>query len=443
MRKTLRSMVLAVVLVVLAVAPLATLAQDEIVIDFYFPTAVDGPIAAKMQEYADQFNAANPGIVVNPVYSGDYNGTRDVILTEINAEDVIVDVAVMLAIDLFSFIEDGTIVAAQDFIDASEDGEAYVADFFPAMLANSVDENGMVWSIPFQRSTPLLYYNADLLAEAGFDAPPTNNEELIEIAQALTTEERAGLMVPVAGVFPSWLFQSFAAAYGQPLVGENPAEVYLNTPEALSALEFVTKLGISQEEGGFGVGPLGGSAWGDTPTAFTSGAAAMIYHTSGSLGSILANADFEVGAAFLPSGPAGDDGTGYGSPMGGGNLYIFNDGSKSEAELEAAWAWVQFLSSPEIQADWSASNGYIAARQSAWDLEPLKSLAEEFPQYTVARDQLAFAVKEFSAYRTIDLQNIVNNALSSVISGSVPLSEAATVLEEAQAQIDSILADYQ
>lgn len=443
MRQIVGKLVMGIALLVLVVAPFSALAQADIVIDFYFPTAVDGPIAAKMQEYADQFNAANPGIVVNPVYSGDYNGTREVILTEINAGDVIVDVAVMLAIDLFSFIEDGTIVRVQDFIDAMEDGDEYVTDFFPAMLANSVDENGAIWSIPFQRSTPLLYYNVDLLAEAGFDAPPRNNEELIEIAQALTTPDRAGLMVPVAGVFPSWLFQSFAAAYGQPLVETNPAEVYLDTPEALAALEFVTRLGIPQEEGGFGVGPMGGSAWGDTPTAFTSGAAAMIYHTSGSLRSILNNADFEVGTAFLPSGPAGPDGTGYGSPMGGGNLYIFNDGSKSEAELEAAWKWVLFLSSPEIQSDWSASNGYIAARQSAWELDPLRSLAEEFPQYTVARDQLAFAVKEFSAYRTIDLQNILNNALSRVISGSVPLSEAASVLAEAQAQIDSLLADYQ
>lgn len=441
MRRNLRILILTFTLVMLVVGPLAANAQDEIVIDFYFPIAVDSPIVEKMQEYADTFMEANPGIVVNPVYTGSYNQTRDTVQTEIAAEDVIVDVAVMLASDLFSFIEGGYIMPAQDFIDQMEDGEAYVADFFPALLANGQDETGMVWTIPFQRSTPVLYYNADLLAENGFE-PPTNNEELLTIAQALTTEDRYGLLVPHAGDLPIWWYQSFVAAYGQPLVEEDPTTVYFNTPESLASVEFMTKLGLPEDQGGYGVGPIGGSQFGDTSTQFYSGQAAMVYHTSGAMRAILTNAEFEVGVSFLPSGPAGEDGTGYGAPTGGGNLYIFNDGTKSEAELNAAWQWILYLSSPEIQADFCSANGYIAARQSAWEIEPLKSLVEEFPQYAVARDQLSIAVKEFSAYRTIDLQNIINPALSSLLSTSRPLSEAATVLEEAQAQIDSLLEEY-
>jgi hypothetical protein len=62
----------------------------------------------------------------------------------------------------------------------------------------------------------------------------------------------------------------------------------------------------------------------------------MIYHTTGSLTTILNNAPFTVGTAFLPSGPAKEDGTGYGAPTGGGNLYIFDtpDNPRSEAQLE-------------------------------------------------------------------------------------------------------------
>jgi len=435
-----RTLIMTLVLMLLAVALVPAAAQDDIVIDFYFPQAVDGPIAEAMERYAAQFEEENPGIVINPVYTGSYAQTRDTVLAE--GDDLVVDVAVMLAIDLLSFIEGGNIVPAQQFIDQMEDGEAYVNDIFPAFLANSTGPDGQIWSIPFQRSTPIMFYNAELLEAEGFDVP-TNNEELIEVAQALTTEDRFGLLVPVAGIFPSWMFQSFAAAYGQPLtVQGEPATVYFDTPEALAALEFVTKLGMSEEEGGFGVGPMGGSAWGDTPTAFTAEQAAMIYHSTGSLTSILETAPFEVGVAFLPSGPAGEDGTGYGSPTGGGNLYIFDDGSKSEAELAASWAWVEFLSQPEIQSDWGATTGYIAAFGSAWDIDPLASLAEEFPQYAVTRDHLSVASQEFSAFRTIDLQNIVNGQLARVISGEVPLEQAPEVLAEAQAQIDELLEVY-
>ncbi len=424
----------------LAALTFGVTAQDAVTIDFYFPTAVDGPISEILQGYADQFMEQHPEITVNVVYTGDYNQTRDTIQTELSSGNVTVDVAVMLAIDLFSFIEEEAVTPLQPLIEQLDDPQAFVDDFFPAFWTNSVDEEGVIWSISFQRSTPILFYNADLLAEAGLEVP-TNNEELIAVAQALDTETRDGLQVAVAGIFPSWLFQSFAAAFGQPLVGEDPAQVYLNTPETLAALEFVTRLGMPVEEGGYGVGPMGGSAWGDTPTAFTSGQAAMIYHTTGSLTSILNNAPFEVGVAYLPSGPASADGTGYGAPTGGGNLYIF--ATSTPAEQAAAWEWVQFLASPEIQSDWSARTGYIAARRSAWELDPLASLAEEFPQYVVARDQLDYAVKEFSAYRTIDLQNIINTELSRVISGQVPLSQAGEVLANAQAQIDSLLAEYQ
>lgn len=427
-----------ILLGVLLLFTLPNLAQDDIVIDFYYPTAVEGPIAETIQGYADTFMEAHPGVMINVVYTGSYNQTRDTILAE--GDEPIVDVAIMLTTDLYSFVEDGHIIPLQSYIDA--DADFNVDDFFPALWLNSyISEGSAIWSVPFQRSTPIMFYNADLLAEEGLDVPK-NNEELVEVAQALTTEDRWGLMVPVAGIFPSWLFQSFAAAYGQPLVEGDPTQVYFNAPEVIHALEYVTKLGMPVEDGGYGVGPMGGSAWGETPEALTSGNAAMIYHTTGSLTNILANADFEVGVAFLPSGPAGEDGTGYAAPLGGGNLYVFDDGTKTEEELQAAWEWVKFLASPEIQSDWGAATGYIAARESAWELDPLKSLTEEYPQYAVARDQLAYAYKEFSTWRGIETQNLINNQLSIIISGQEPLDQAQAVMDEAQAQADALLEEY-
>lgn len=429
---------------VLCITPL-TQAQEKIQIDFYWASAVEGNLPAIFRSYADQFMAENPGITINVVYSGSYTQTRQTILAE--GFDPIVDVAIMLATDLSTFIADSPIVMLNAFVDAAG-GEEYLADFFPAFLANSLDSEGNIWSIPFQRSTPILYYNADLLRENGLEVPK-NNEELIVVAQALTTPDRAGLLLPIAGTFPIWIYQSFAAAYGRPLVDVALDTVYFNTPESLAAVEFMTRVGMPAEEGGFGVGPRGGSAWGETPTAFVTGKAAMIYHTTGSLTSILNNVansenPFEVGVAFLPSGPAGEDGTGYGAPTGGGNLYMFDSETnpKSDAELDAAWRWMMFLSSPEIQSDWGTQTGYIAARYSAWEIDPLASLVEQYPQYAVARDQLEFAVKEFDSYRSVEVQNIINLQLSKIISGEIPLNQAAQTLADAQAQIDALLEPF-
>lgn len=439
MRHVTRSIVLGLIATLLAVVP-TTMAQDSdtIVIDFYWASAVEGNLPEIFAGYAEAFEAQNPGVDINVVYTGSYTQTRDTILAE--GDSPLVDVAIMLATDLYTFIDDSYIIPLDPFIEEIEDSEAWYDDFFPAFWLNSLDAEGSVWSVPFQRSTPIMFYNADLLAEEGIDVP-TNNEELIAAAQALTTDERDGLQVPVAGTFPIWLFQSFASGYGAPLTSGDPTQVTFSGEATVQAVEFLTRLGMPVEEGGFGVGPMGGSAWGETPAAFLAGQAAMIYHTTGSLTNILENAEFEVGVSFLPSGPAGEDGTGYAAPTGGGNLYMFDDGSKTDAELQAAWDWIVFLSSPEIQSDWGAATGYIAARSSAWELDPLLSLTEEFPQYAVARDQLQFADEEFTAYRSVEIQNIINFELSNIISGSVPLSEAADVLANAQTQIDALLAE--
>lgn len=428
MRQSFRILLLSLVLTLFTV-PLVSAQDEPVEINFYYPTAVGGPLAEIFQRYTDQFNEANPDIHVVTTYAGGYNDISAAVQTEIQGTGEGPDVAVMLSVDLQTFIDNGYIVSVQPFIDEMEDAEAYVEDFFPAFMLNSVDGEGEIWSVPFQRSTPVLYYNKDLFAEVGLDPEhaPANNAELVEFGKQLTLPdgERWGLLIPSDG-FPYWLYQGFAIANGQNVVGQDPAEVFFNTSEAVSALEFFTSL---PDEG---VMPDGVIIWGDTPTAFTSGTAAMIYHTTGSLTNILANADFEVGVGFLPAGEVG-----YGAPTGGGNLYMF--ASSTPEEQAAAWRWIQYLSSPEIQADWGAATGYIAARQSAWELDPLKSLVEEKPQYGVAREQLEFAGKELATHQGLDIRNILGTAISRVIAGEQTPQES---LDQAQAEAEAILSQY-
>ncbi|MCS6835636.1 MAG: ABC transporter substrate-binding protein [Anaerolineae bacterium] len=404
-------------------------AQGAVTIDFYFPEATANNAQAIFEEYAAKFNEKFPNITINVAYQGSYTDNRVKIQTEL-AAGAGPDVAVMLTTDLFSFIEADTIVPAQQFIDQMEDGEAFVANFFPAFLANSLDEEGTVWAIPFQRSTPVLYYNADLLEAAGLSVP-RNQDELRAVAKALTTPERHGLWLPSEG-FPIWLFSAAAIANGQNLSSTDPCEVTFATDAAQAALDYWLSLPAE------GVMPAGLLSWGDAPQLFIDGKAAMIAHTTGSLTRILNNAPFKVGVAFLPFGPADENGEGYGAPTGGGNLYMFKNSSPEEQA--AAWEWIKFLASDEIQADWGARTGYVAATLGAWETEPLASLVKEKPQYAVARDQLAHADKEFSAFRTIDLQGIINTALSDIISGGAP--NDGTRLKVAQEQIDGLLAEF-
>lgn len=432
--RTLRKLAILVATAMLAALALGSVAaQEEIVIDFYFPEATANNAQAIFEEYAAQFKELYPNITINVAYQGAYADLRTKVQTEV-AAGAGPDVAVMLTTDLFSFIEDDSIVRIQDLVDQMEDGEAFVENFFPAFLTNALDEEGALWSVPFQRSTPVLYYNKDLFREVGLDpeVAPRNETELIEFAKTLTTPDRWGVWVPSDG-FPIWLFTSEAIAEGQNLTDADPCKVSFNTEAVQKGLN--DWLALSSEHA---VMPSGLLSWGDAPSLFTAGSTAMIVHTTGSLTRILNEATFEVGVGFVPFGPANEEGVGYGVPTGGGNMYIFKNSTPEEQE--AAWLWIQFLASDAIQADWGSRTGYVAATKGAWDVEPLASLVTEKPQYLVARDQLAYAQKEFAAFRTIDLQNIINKTLGDVLSGAVPNDGVA--LSTAQEQLDSLLADF-
>jgi len=406
-------------------------AQSNVVeLNFYYPTAVGGAISQLFDKYAAEFMTANPDIKINSVYVGGYDDIYKAVQTQISGGGTGPDVAIFLAADLYSLIDNDYIVPMTDFIKNTPDGDKYVEDFYPAFLANATDA-GTLWAMPFQRSTPVLYYNKDMFKEAGLDPEkaPETWQDMLDYAKKLTKADgsRWGLMIPSDG-FPYWLFQGFAISNGQNIVGDEANKVYFNTPSTVEALQFFVDLANKD-----GVMPKGIIKWGDTPTAFKAGQVAMIYHTTGSLTNILANAKFNVGVGFLPKGKAG-----YGAPTGGGNLYILKNASPEKQA--AAWKWIQFLTSPEKQADWTVNTGYIATRKSAWEVDALKNLVAEKPQYAVARDQLEFAGKELSTHSGLEVRQTFGKAVAAALTGEKTVQQA---LDDAQADAEKLLADFQ
>jgi len=423
------ALVVAISLALLGGAVQNTRAQSVTEISFYYPTAVGGPINKVIDGFVDTFNKANPDVKVTAVYAGGYTDIYKAVDTQIKGGGQGPDVAIFLSTDLYSLIDNDYIVPLDDFIKGSKDADTYLKDFFPAFMLNS-QAYDKTWGAPFQRSTPVLYYNKDMFKAAGLDPAkaPANLQEMADFAKKLTKSDGSvwGIEIPSDG-FPYWLFQGFAIGAGQNLVGDAANKVFFNTPSTVESLQYFADLSAK-----LGVMPKGVIKWGDTPTDFWSGKAAMIYHTTGSLTNILKNAKFDVGVGFLPAGKKG-----YGAPTGGGNLYILK--SSPADKQAAAWRWIQFLTSAQTQADWTVATGYIAARQSAWETDTLKKLVADRPQYAVARDQLQYAGKELTAHRGADIQKIFGLAVQSVITGD---KQAQQALDDAQKAADDMLAEF-
>jgi sn-glycerol 3-phosphate transport system substrate-binding protein len=395
---------------------------------FFYPVAVPGPITQLIDGYIKQFESQNPNIQVNAVLSGGYPDTLTKIQTTIKGGGTPPDVAVLLSTDLYSLVDSNAIVNLDDYVSAAG-GTNFTSDFYPAFLANSSYQNH-IWSLPFQRSTPVLYYNKDLFTAAGLDPnkPPATYQELVTDAQKLTKPDgsRWGLEISSDGI-PYWLFQSFVIGNGANVVNAGVAnKVDFNGPEVVKGLQDFAALSQSAK-----VMPTGILQWATMPNDFVNGKAAMIYHSSGSLANILKQAKFQVGVGF----PVGEKG--YGAPTGGGNLYILKGIPKDHQD--AAWKFVQFMSSTETQADWSINTGYIAARKSSYDTQAMKDYLAKTPQAAVGRDYLQYAGAELATHDNAQVQKFLGDAVQAALTGK---SDPAAALNDAQQKADQLLSQF-
>lgn len=410
-------------LAAVSTAILAAPAAAETELTMYYPIAVGGALTEVVDSIVDEFEAENPDIKVNAIYSGNYDDTRVRALSALASGEP-AQLAVMFSIDAYDLIEQDLIVPFEDINGVKPD---WLNSFYPALMANGRIE-GKTWGIPFQRSTIVAYYNKDMFRAAGLDpeSPPATWDELISTGKTLTNDGTYGLMIPSTG-YPYWMFQALAIQNGKEVMSDDGLTTYFDDETVVETLKFWQSL--SQEHG---IMPTGTVEWGTLRQAFLEGQTAMMWHSTGNLTAVKNNASFDFGVAELPANVR------KGSPTGGGNFYIFKD--TSAEEKAAALRLIEFMTSPEQAAAWSIATGYMGVSPAAYETEALQSYTKEFPPALVARNQLENAVAEFSTFETARVRDGLNNAIQAALTGAKSPEDA---LADAQSAAVRLLRDYQ
>jgi sn-glycerol 3-phosphate transport system substrate-binding protein len=422
-------------LVMVALVPVRAGAQAGISLRYYYPVGVSGPLNKLMTEMVNEFNSSHPGIRVEPVFAGNYVETMAKAMTAVLGGTP-PDVAVLDTPELFSLLDRNAIIPLDDFV-AQAGGKAWLDDFYQTLLLNN-QANGHVYSIPWQRSTPIFYYNKDMFRKAGLDpsAAPKNWTELVEYAQKLTIRDSSGnvtqwgVEAPVADTSP-WVFQGFLIEAGAKYFDtKNGKWVKFNSPEAVRALQFI--LDLQNKHKVHPPGPSSPAFWGQVPQDFIQQKVAMIYTSTGNMTFIRTNAKFDWNAGFMPADKQ------YGAPTGGGSFFIF-DKIPRERQV-ASWTFVRWMTEPQQAARWSIGTGYVPIRKTQLSALTFKDYLKQVPQALTATLQLRVAGEQMTIHDVDQIGVLLVTAIQAAQSGRLSTQAA---LDQAQRDASQILQKYQ
>jgi sn-glycerol 3-phosphate transport system substrate-binding protein len=402
-------------------------------LDLFFPVPVQGKLAVEMQRLIELFDQAHPDIHVTAAYTGSYDDTNVKTRAAIQAGKP-PGAVIMSANFVREYVINDEIIPFDELIaHDGQTGAQFMGEFWPALMLNAM-EHGNVYGVPFQNSTPLLYYSVDAFKDAGLDPehPPVTWQEWADDLRKLAKHDGAqtsrwGLMFPGTYDYLGWITSGFAMSNG----GEyyNPGyggEVYYNQPSTVGAVRFIDALVHKLK-----VMPEGVTDANAVTTAFFQGRTAMMVLSTGSLSFVRENMKRPYRVAFLPRALVNA------APIGGASL-IIPKGNSPERQA-AAWTLINWLVSPEIAGGWSRFTGYFSPRVAAYDLPEMKAYMAEHPDAKVALDQLVYARGWFSTYNTVAVRKALEDGVQAVLSGKTT-PEAA--MAEAQKQADALMRPY-
>ena len=329
--------------------------------------AMGGELGAKLESIVKGFNDSQDEFVVVPSYKGTYPETMTAAISAFRAKQ-------QPAIVQVFEVGTGTMMAAEGAIKPvhqvmTDAGEPFdPTAFLPAVVGYYTDTVGNMLSMPFNSSTPILYYNKDVFEKAGLDreTPPKTWADVETFSKKIKESGAANCGFTTGWI--SWIqTENLSAWHNQPIGTEQngfgglAARLSLNGPVQVKHWDNLKRWA---DEGIFKYGgPTGGD---NAPPLFYSQDCAMIMNSSGSRAGVIANAkDFELGFGMLPY---YDDveGAPQNTIIGGATLWVL-EGRPTE-EYKGVAKFFTYLSSPEVQADWHQSTGYLPITQAAYDL---------------------------------------------------------------------------
>ncbi len=432
----------------LPACPVDALAGAGSPVEITFWHGMKGGLEDALVKLTDQYNAAQTKVHVTLQNQGGYEQTIDkYVQSSTNSRPDIVqtpEYSVQQMRDTQSFIPIGACMQA---------AQMDTTDFLDRALT-AYSTAGVQWSMPFNVSNPVLYYNRKVFEAAGLDpnSSPLSLEDLRSTAQSIVSSGAAGTGIGLDTGFDGgggWYIEQWFSKLGE-LYTDNgngrlaPAtKVFIDNPKAVELMTFLQQM--IKDGLAFNVGddPSGQEVF--LKMADKTAPSAMAIGTSAALGTVISVLDgglipgltgADIGVGPMP-GPGGAPGV----LVGGASLWIVD--GHGDTKSAASWDYVNYLVSAQSQSTWAAATGYVPIRAGALDLEPLKTTYATDPRFKVAYDQVNAPSDAASAAGPItgplrEIRVVVARAVATILQGGDPQA----TLSQAALDADALIADY-
>ncbi len=364
-------------------------------VEIEFWHSLTGDFGKVLEQLVNDYNKAQSAVIVWSVYKGNYQDTQKALLAALaaNGAPAVAQLEVSFAA---SMAAKGALKPVQDFFMDAKTGisDKEASAIYPGFRdANS--QKGVMFTMPFNTSMPVLYYNADMLAKAKITTPE-NWADFLKACKDVTTKDQFGFTINSGNV---WIYEAMIWQNGGELFNKDYTKAMFNEAAGVEAL----KSWVDMLEAGCGKM----QKWDEGRTEFFTGKVAFLEDSSGSLRGMLKSVNFKMGVSHLPWGKNKV------VTIGGGSLGLFAASSKENQA--AAWDFVKFMTSPTAISRLCADTGYLPMTSLAVDLDPLKS--------TIAKDALfANMLKDLSYTRPrpmvanyAEIQNQIKAAIENAL----------------------------
>lgn len=289
---------------------------------------------------------------------------------------------------------------------------------------------GKVYGMAFAISTPVAYYNLELVRKAGGDPErlPRTWDEVIALAAKIKAlgGDNAGLYYhwDVSG---NWMWQSLISSQGGEMLTADESKVAFGAAEGKRAMALLSRF---VREAGMPNVPSNAAL-----QMFAAGKLGMLFTTTAYLAQVqkLAKGRFDIKTARFPlfSGA-----TSARLPAGGNTGMIL---SKDPAKQRAAWEYLKFASGPFGSTVMVKTTGYMPPNgTAAGDPKYLKGFYDENPNHLPAVEQLPM-ITDWFAYpgeNGLKITDVIRNHLETVVSAQ---GEPGAVLEKMVAEVQALL----